>query len=273
MEMTSMPDLSYRIVGSDLQYVEILLEPGVAIMGEQGAMMFMDKDIAVATVLGDGSDSRFGAVGRFFRAIKRSFSGESLFSSRFTNTGNRPQRIAFATSSISKIIAIHLDSMGGELICQRGAYLAGATGIRISLAFQKRLRVGIFGGEGFIMQRIAGAGTVFISANGALTEMTLAPGQVLKVDSGCLVALNPSVNYSINYAGKLKTALFGGEGLFYTSLTGPGKVWLQSLPERRLGASLMRAAFKRGSGGFGGKIYLLLVIGFVILSVLGGMEQ
>lgn len=268
MEMTPLPDIAYRIIGSDLQYVEILLEPGASIMGEQGAMMFMDNQIAVATVLGDGSESRFGAIGRFFKAVKRSFTGESLFSSCFTNTGKGPQRIAFATSSISKIIALKLEDMGGELICQRGAYLAGAKGLRITLAFQKRLRVGFFGGEGFIMQRIAGNGTVFISANGALTEMTLAPGQVLKVDSGCLVALNPSVNYSINYAGKLKTALFGGEGLFYTGLTGPGKVWLQSLPERRLGAALMSAAFKRGSGGFSGKLYLLLVIGFVIISVL-----
>lgn len=267
-----MSDFSYQIVGSDLQYVEVTLPPGVSVIGEQGAMMYMDSNVQVTTVLGDGSASSFGAIGRFFKAVKRSFTGESLFSSRYSNAGKAAQKIAFATSSISKIVGINLNEMGGSIVCQKGAYLAGADGIEIKLAFQKRLRVGFFGGEGFIMQRITGAGTVFISANGALTEMVLAPGQVLKVDSGCLVALSPSVNYSINYAGKLKTALFGGEGLFYTSLTGPGKVWLQSLPERRLGVQLMRSAVMGPARGMSGKLYLVLVIIFAIISVAAGVE-
>ncbi|MBA3582740.1 MAG: AIM24 family protein [Gammaproteobacteria bacterium] len=268
-----MSGLSYTIHGSDLQYVEVVLPPNAAFIGEQGAMMYMDDRITVTTVLGDGSQSAFGALGRFYKAVKRKFTGEALFSSRYSNESNTPQRVAFATSSISKIVAIDLDSLGGELICQKGAYLAGEEGIEVNLAWQKRLRVGFFGGEGFIMQRITGHGVTFISSNGALTEMTLAPGQSLKVDSGCLVALSPTVSYEINYAGKLKTAFFGGEGLFYASLNGPGKVWLQSLPERRLGAALMRAATLGQTKGIGGKIYLLLIIIVVIASIAGGLEK
>jgi len=168
--------------------------------------------------------------------------------------------VAFAPPSISKIVAIDLAELGGELICQKGAYLAGEEGIEINLAFQKRLRVGFFGGEGFIMQRITGKGVVFINATGALAQMVLAPKQALQVDSGCLVGLSPSVTYEIKYAGKIKTALFGGEGLFYASLIGPGKVWLQSLPESRLSSELAKTAILGQSKGLGGKFYLLLVI-------------
>ena len=268
-----MPSISYQIHGSDLQYVEVLMPPNTAVIGEQGAMMYMDEKISVTTVLGDGSQSRFGAMGRFFKAVKRMFTGEALFSGRYHNDSKIAQRVAFATPSISKIIAIDLNAMGGELICQKGAYLAGEEGTEVKLAWQKRLRVGFFGGEGFIMQRITGTGVTFISANGALTEMTLSPGQVLKVDSGCLVALSPTVSYEIKYAGKMKTAFFGGEGLFYASLTGPGKIWLQSLPERRLGAQLMRAAMMGRSKSVGGRLYLLLIIVVVMFSIFSGMEN
>ena len=267
-----MPNISYQIHGSDLQYVEVLMPPGTSVIGEQGAMMYMDERISVSTVLGDGSQSRFGAIGRFFKAAKRMFTGEALFSGRYHNDSKIVQRVAFATPSISKILALDLSALGGELICQKGAYLAGEEGTEVKLAWQKRIRVGLFGGEGFIMQRITGNGIAFISANGALTEMTLAPGQIIKVDSGCLVALNPTVSYEIKYAGKMKTAIFGGEGLFYASLTGPGRIWLQSLPERRLGAQLMRAAMKGRSSSIGGKLYLLLIIIVVIASILSGVE-
>ncbi|MCX7096407.1 MAG: AIM24 family protein [Methylococcales bacterium] len=260
-----MSKISYQIEGSDLQYVEVVLPPNATVFGEQGAMMYMDDNINVTTVLGDGSPSSFGAIGRFFKAVKRSLTGESLFSSRYRNTSASPQRVAFASSSISKIVAIDLSELGGDLICQKGAYLAGEEGIETKLAFQKRLRVGFFGGEGFIMQRITGKGIVFINASGALAEMTLAPQQSLQVDSGCLVALSTAVSYEIKYAGKIKTALFGGEGLFYASLKGPGKIWLQSLPERRLGAELMKASLTGGKG-FGGKLYFLLIIAAVIYS-------
>ncbi|MFZ2725678.1 MAG: TIGR00266 family protein [Methylococcaceae bacterium] len=268
-----MSAISYRIEGSDLQYVEIELPPNTSIIGEQGAMMYMDEKIIVSTILGDGSTSSFGAIGRFFKAIKRSLTGEALFSSRYYNGSNKTQRVAFASASISKIIAIDLAELGGELICQKGAYLAGEQGIEVSLAFQKRLRVGFFGGEGFIMQRIKGKGIVFINATGALAHMQLAPAQSLQVDSGCLVALSPSISYEIKYAGKIKTALFGGEGLFYASLTGPGKVWLQSLPEQRLSKEIMKMSMLGGSKSLGGKVYLLLIILIAIISFLAELNK
>jgi uncharacterized protein (TIGR00266 family) len=266
-------DISYQIHGSDLQYVEVTLAPGASVIGEQGAMMYMDPGVVMNAVLGDGAASSFGVIGRFFRAIKRSLSGESLFSGRYKNDSQQPQRVAFAVPSVSKIVAVNLDDLGGELICQRGAYLAGSEGIQIKLALQKRLRVGFFGGEGFFMQRITGSGTVFISSSGAQAEMVLQPGQELQVDSGCLVALSSSVTYEIKYAGKVKTALFGGEGLFYARLVGPGQVWLQSLPDRRLSATLMRTAITGRGNGWGGRMYLLFVIVAVIYSVFGSLPD
>ncbi|GAB6140923.1 TIGR00266 family protein [Methylosoma difficile] len=268
-----MTNITYTIEGSDMQYVEVILPAYASIVGEQGAMMYMDDTIQVTAVLGDGSPSRYGALGRFFKAFKRSLTGESLFSSRYFNSGLKPQRVAFAGSSISKIVAIDLDEVGGELICQKGAYLAGQEGIEIKLAFQKRLRVGFFGGEGFIMQRITGKGLVFINASGALKEMVLAPAQNLQVDSGCLVALSPTVTYEIKYAGKIKTALFGGEGLFYANLVGPGKVWMQSLPERRLSIELMKMATLGSTKGITGKVYLLVVIAIAIISFLAEIKK
>lgn len=263
-----MSNISYEIKGSDMQYVEVTLPPEGAVIGEQGAMMFMDENLEVTAVLGDGTASKFGFIGRLLRALKRMFTGESLFSSRYVNKGKEPQRVAFATPSISKILGINLDELGGDLICQKGAYLAGEEGIQVNIAMQKRLRVGFFGGEGFIMQKLSGKGVTFICANGALREMILEPGQALIVDSGCLVALSPSVAYEIKYAGKIKTALFGGEGLFYASLTGPGKVWLQSLPEGKLARHIMSVAIS-GKGAGKGKLYLLAVIAFIFLSALG----
>lgn len=268
-----MTDISYRIHGTDLQYVEVTLPPGGSVIGEQGAMMYMDPGVAMTAVLGDGSASSFGAAGRLFRAVKRMFSGESLFSGRYRNSAATEQRVAFAVPSVSRIVAVHLADYGGELICQRGAYLAGSEGLQIKLALQKRLRVGFFGGEGFFMQRISGSGIVFISSSGAQAAMDLQPGQELQVDSGCLVALSPSVTYEIKYAGRIKTALFGGEGLFYARLIGPGRVWLQSLPERRLGATLLRSAFTGRSSGWSGKAYLLFVIIAVIYSLVGALPE
>lgn len=268
-----MSKISYTVFGSDLQYVEIVLPPNTAVVGEQGAMMYMDDKLTVTTVLGDGSKSAFGVFGRFWKAFKRALTGESFFSGYYKNKSEVDQRVAFATASISKIVAIDLAEMGGELICQKGAYLAAEEGTEVKLAWQKRLRVGFFGGEGFIMQRISGNGVAFISANGGLTEMVLQPGQVLKVDSGCLVALSPSVSYEIKYAGKIKTAIFGGEGLFYAALTGPGKVWLQSLPERRLALALMRTAMMGRTRGLSGKMYLLLIIVFFIISIMAELAQ
>jgi uncharacterized protein (TIGR00266 family) len=266
-----MSDISYKIEGSDLQFVEVTLQPGSSIVGEQGAMMYMDENVEVTTVLGDGTAAKFGAIGRFFKAIKRMFTGESLFSGRYKNETSAAQRIAFATPSISKILAVDLKELGGSIICQKGAYLAGEEGTEVKLALQKRLRVGFFGGEGFIMQRIEGSGLAFIGSSGALKEMILEPGEVLKVDSGCLVGLSPSAAYEIKYAGKMKTAFFGGEGLFYASVTGPGKVWLQSLPEKRLAAQLANSVAKR-QGGKIGKLYLAMIIIYVIYIIATGAD-
>lgn len=266
-----MSDIRYNIEGSDLQFVEVTLPPQKAVVGEQGAMMYMDENVQVTTVLGDGTQAKFGAIGRFFKAVKRMFTGEALFSGRYFNPSNSDQRIAFATPSISKILAIDLAEIGGSLICQKGAYLAGEEGTEVKLAWQKRLRVGFFGGEGFIMQRIEGNGMTFIGSSGALKEMVLAPGQVLKVDSGCLVGLSPTVAYEIKYAGKAKTAILGGEGLFYASVTGPGKVWLQSLPEKRLSAQLAASASKGQSKGIG-KIYLVFIVIYMIFIIFSGVD-
>lgn len=263
-----MSHLDYQIHGSDLQYVEVTVPPQASVVGEQGAMMYMDNHLDVDTVLGDGTASSFGLLGRWFKALKRAYTGESLFSSRYTNNTANTQRVAFAAPTLGKIVAVNLTEVGGELICQRGAFLAAETGTEVQLAWQKRIRVGFLGGEGFIMQRIVGKGVVFINATGALTQMHLAPNQRLQVDSGCLVALTSSVTYDIKYAGKLKTAIFGGEGLFYASVTGPGTVWLQSLPMRRLSAELMSSALTgRNRGGIGGKLYL----GFIIIVILASL--
>lgn len=265
-----MSDIKYNIEGSDLQFVEVTLPPNKSVVGEQGAMVYMDEHIEVTTVLGDGAQAKFGAIGRFFKAVKRMFTGESLFSGRYRNNSKADQRIAFATPSISKIIAVDLAELGGKLICQKGAYLAGEEGTEVKLALQKRLRVGFFGGEGFVMQSIEGNGTAFIGSSGALKEMVLEPGQVVKVDSGCLVGLSPTVAYEIKYAGKVKTAIFGGEGLFYASVTGPGKVWLQSLPEKRLSAQLASSAISGGTRGWG-KIYLIFIVIYVLFMLFSGV--
>jgi uncharacterized protein (TIGR00266 family) len=264
-----MAQLNYTINGNDLQYINIVLEPGQEAIAEQGAMMYVDKHIKVETILGDGSQSRFWAVGRFWNALKRSFTGESMFSSVYKNTTTKPQTIAIAAPSPGEIIPINLSEHGGMIICQKGAYIAGELGQRIQLAFQKRLRVGFFGGEGFIMQKISGQGTVFIHASGTLKEITLAPDDELKVDTGCLVGMSSTVRYDIKYTGRLKNSLFGGEGLFYATVSGPGKVWIQSLPMNRLSKILMNSAITGSNSGSSwmGKFYLIAVILAAIAAV------
>lgn len=263
------PALQYKVHGSDLQYVEITLAPGAEVVGEPGAMMYMDEDIVQNTVLGDGSNVAF--LTRIWRSFRRMFTGESMFSVVYSNpvSLNRPQRVAFATATIGKILAIDLDSCGGSVICQRGAYLAGSRGITVRIAWQKKLRVGFFGGEGFVMQRLEGKGFVFITASGTLTAMDLVAGKGLKVDSGSLVALQSSVTFDIKYAGRVKTALFGGEGLFYASLRGPGRAWLQSLPMKRFSKVMWRNAVY-GSQGGAIKWYLIALVIFIISTVFFG---
>lgn len=259
--------VSHRIAGSDLQYVELVLQPGAAVIGEPGSMMYMDEGIDQQTVLGDGSDQNF--LVRAFRAVKRAFTGESLFSVVYTNTLNAPRRVAFATPTIGKILAIDLDQVGGQLICQKGAFLAAERGVEMGIAWTKRLRVGFFGGEGFIMQRLTGAGRVFISASGTLTEMTLPATSSVRVDTGCLVALQSTVSYDIKYAGRVKTALFGGEGLFFATVKGPGKAWLQSLPMRRFSKNVLQQAIYGQQKGMM-KLYVIGLVIFLIISFLLG---
>lgn len=262
-----MDSIQYRIDGDDLQVVEITLEPGAAAVGEPGAMMYMDDGLDMDTVLGDGS-GRGNVLLRLWRAIKRSFTGESLFSSVFTNTSDTARRVAFAAPYPGKLVAIDLADVGGALVCQKGAFLCAARGVQVGVALQKRFRVGLFGGEGFVMQKLSGEGIAFIHASGLLSELELQPGQSLRVDSGCLAALQPTVQYDIKYAGRLKTALFGGEGLFFARLQGPGTVWLQSLPIRRLAGRIVADGIARPRG-WGGRIYFMLVILFILFALSG----
>jgi uncharacterized protein (TIGR00266 family) len=265
------PTFEHKVYGSDLQYVEVTLPPAAEFVAEPGAMMYMDDGIDQTTVLGDGSKQFF--LVRLYRAIKRKFAGESMFTVIYTNKAAQTRRVAFATSSIGKIVVIDLATIGGELICQKGAFLAAERGVEMGIAWTKKLRVGFFGGEGFIMQRLKGSGRVFINASGTLREMELPAGASLRVDSGCLVALQPSVTYDIKFAGRVKTALFGGEGLFFASLRGPGKVWLQSLPMKRFAHSVLRIALF-GQQQRMGKLYIiafvLFMIGFFVAIATGG---
>jgi uncharacterized protein (TIGR00266 family) len=238
----AMDVIDYDIFGDDMQYVEVELDPGEAAVGEAGMMMFMQDGIDMETVFGDGSAAQAGLMGKLMGAGKRLLTGESLFTTVFANQANVKRRVAFAAPYPGKIIPIDLKSIGGTLICQKDSFLCAAKGVSLGIAFQKRLGVGFFGGEGFILQKLEGDGMVFFHAGGTLAEKTLAPGEVLRVDTGCIAAMQPSVDFDIQFVGKLKTALFGGEGMFFTKLTGPGKVWLQTLPFSRLANRILAAA-------------------------------
>jgi uncharacterized protein (TIGR00266 family) len=232
--MASMHEVDYKIFGDDMQFVEVELDPGEATVAEAGGMMYMDDQIEMETIFGDGSQSQSGIMGALVGAGKRLLTGESLFMTVFQNRAQGRRRVAFGAPYPGKIVAIHLSEIGGELITQKDSFLAAAKGVSIGIAFQRRLGVGLFGGEGFIMQRLTGDGWAFIHAGGTLYERQLAPGEQLRVDTGCIVGFQASVDYDIQFVGKIKTALFGGEGLFFATLRGPGHVWLQSLPLSRL---------------------------------------
>jgi uncharacterized protein (TIGR00266 family) len=260
--MPDMHEIEYKIYGDDMQYVEVELDPGEATVAEAGGMMFMEDGIEMETIFGDGSrQQRSGFMGALMGAGKRLLTGESLFMTVFLNRSTHKRKVAFGAPYPGKIVPVHLKDIGGVLIAQKDSFLAAAKGVSIGIAFQKKLGVGLFGGEGFIMQRLEGDGWAFVHAGGTLTERTLGPGETLRVDTGCIVALQPTVNYDIQYVGKIKTAFFGGEGLFFAALTGPGKVWLQSLPLSRLANRIVsavpgitRGGREEGSllGGLGG---------------------
>jgi uncharacterized protein (TIGR00266 family) len=238
--------IDYCIHGDDTQYVEVTLDPGETVIAESGAMMFMTSGIEMQTVFGDPS-SGGGFWNKVVSAGKRVLTGESLFMTTFSNTLSQGrEHIAFAAPYMGRITPMHLDQMGGELICQKGAFLCGAKGLQVSIAFQKKIGVGLFGGEGFIMQRIRGDGIALVHAGGAMMHRVLAPGEKLRIDTGCLMALGPTVQYDVQFIGGVKNTLFGGEGMFIATVTGPGPVWLQSLPFSRLAGSIVSAA---GGGG------------------------
>ena len=239
-------EIDYKLFGDDMQYAEVTLDPGEMVIAEAGAMMFMTAGIKMETVFGDPSAQQQGFFGKVLSAGKRALTGESLFLTTFSNASSRREVVAFASPYPGKIIPLHLDQMGGEMLCQKDAFLCGARGIQVSIAFQKKIGVGLFGGEGFIMQRLLGDGIALIHAGGTLCQKTLGPGETMRVDTGCLVALQPSVNYDIAFVGGIKNTLFGGEGLFMATVTGPGTVWLQSLPFSRLAG---RLAARGGTGG------------------------
>lgn len=236
-------EIDFKIYGEELQFVEVELDPGESAVAEAGTMMYMTSGIEMNTVFGDGSSASDsgGFMDKLMGAGKRLLTGESLFMTVFTNTGSGKQQIAFAAPYAGRIVPIDLAGMGGTLICQKDSFLCAARGVSIGIAFQRKIGVGLFGGEGFIMQRLEGDGLCFVHAGGTIHSFDLLPGQTMRVDTGCLVALQPSVNYDIQYVGKIKTALFGGEGLFFATLSGPGKVWLQSLPLSRLADRIYKA--------------------------------
>lgn len=242
----TMDVIDYDIIGDDMQYVEIELDPQEAAVGEAGMMMFMQDGIEMETIFGDGSASSSGFIGKLMGAGKRLLTGESLFTTIYANMASGKRRVAFAAPYPGKIVPINLSQIGGSLICQKDSFLCAAKGVSLGIAFQQRLGAGFFGGEGFILQKLEGDGMVFFHAGGTIAEKTLAAGEVLRVDTGCIAAMQPSVDFDIQYVGKIKTALFGGEGLFYARLTGPGKIWLQTLPFSRLANRVLAAAPKAG---------------------------
>ena len=269
----AMDVVDYEIKGAEMQYVEVELDPGEAAVGEAGSLMFMDAGVSMDTVFGDGSQPQGGLLGKLLGAGKRLVTGESLFTTVYTNGSSAKQRVAFAAPYPGKILAMDLRQLGGQLICQRDSFLCAARGVSLGIAFQRKLGVGFFGGEGFIMQKLDGDGLAFVHAGGTIARRELQPGQSLLVDTGCVVAYTSTVQFEIQYVGKIKTALFGGEGLFFARLAGPGTVWLQSLPFSRLASRVFAAAPQTGGGrteqaGLGG-----LAAGGVLGGILGGDDD
>ncbi len=256
-------EIDFKIFGAEMQFVEVELDPGESAVAEAGAMMYKDSTINMETVFGDGSAPAGGGGGfmdKLLGAGKRLITGESLFMTVFTHGGQGKAHVAFGAPYPGNIIPVSLAKIGGCLICQKDSFLCAAKGVSIGIHMQKKILTGLFGGEGFIMQKLEGDGMVFVHAGGTVVERKLQPGEVLDVDTGCIVALEQNVHYDIRQAGNIKTSLFGGEGLFFATLQGPGKVWLQSLPFSRLAGRMLQAAPQRGGskgegsllGGLGG---------------------
>lgn len=233
-------EIDFKIFGEELQFVEIELDPNETAIGESGAMMMMDEGIQMQTIFGDGSAQTGGFLGKLMSAGKRLLTGESLFMTAFTNSAQGKKTVSFAAPYTGKIIPLDLQQLGGTIIAQKDSFLCAAKGVSVGIHFQRRLGTGIFGGEGFIMEKLEGDGMAFMHAGGYIVEKELRAGEVLKVDTGCLVAYTPSVDFDIEFVRGVKNWMFGGEGLFFARLQGPGKVWIQSLPISRLAGRIMQ---------------------------------
>ena len=244
-------EVDFEIFGDDMQIVEVELDPGEKVIAEAGAMNYLEEDIGFESRMGDGAQPSGGIMNSLLNVGKRVLTGESIFLTHFTNNGHGKRRVAFAAPYPGKIIPVDMAEIGGELLCQKDAFLCAAFGTTTDIAFQKKLGVGFFGGEGFILQRLRGDGMAFIHVGGTVIRRELAAGETLRVDTGCLAAMDASVSYDIERAGNLKSMVFGGEGLFLATLTGPGTVFLQSLPFSRLADRILRAAGPGGSKGEG----------------------
>ena len=269
----AMDVVDYEIKGAEMQFVEVELDPGEAAVGEAGSLFFMDAGIGMDTVFGDGSKQQGGLFGKLLGAGKRLVTGESLFTTVYTNGASAKQRVAFAAPYPGKILPMDLRTLGGLLMCQKDSFLCAARGVSLGIAFQQKLSVGFFGGEGFIMQKLEGDGLAFVHAGGTVVKRELQPGQTLFVDTGCLVAYTATVNFEVQYVGKIKTALFGGEGLFFAKLSGPGTVWLQSLPFSRLASRVFAAAPQMGGSREQGSVLGGLAGGGLLGGVLGGDDE
>ncbi len=244
-------EIDYKIHGEEMQYVEIELDPQETAVAESGAFMMMDDGIQMETIFGDGSKQTSGGfLGKLMSAGKRVLTGESLFMTAFTNASHGKKRVSFASPYPGKIIPLDLSLMGGKIIAQKDAFLCAAKGVSVGIEFQRRLGTGLFGGEGFIMQKLEGDGMAFVHAGGHVFERTLQPGEFLRVDTGCLVAYTQTIEYDIQFVGGIKNTLFGGEGLFFATLRGPGKIWIQTLPISRLASRIISyGGFRRKEEG------------------------
>ncbi|MEL7273448.1 MAG: TIGR00266 family protein [Pseudomonadota bacterium] len=248
-------DVDFEIKGAEMQFVEVELDPGESAIAEAGGMMFKDPDIEMSTVFGDGSEQQgSGLFGMLAGAGKRLITGESLFTTVFTHQGQGKARVAFASPYPGHIIAVKLDEVQGRLICQKDAFLAAAKGVSIGIEFQRKIMTGLFGGDGFIMQKLEGDGWVFVHVGGTTVERTLAPGEELHIDTGCVAAYTGDIDFDVVRAGSIKSMIFGGEGVFFAKLRGPGKVWIQSLPFSRLAGRIHAAVPSRGGSQGEGSI-------------------
>ncbi len=255
-------EIDYKIYGEEMQYVEIELDPQEAVVAEAGSFMMMDTGIKMDTIFGDGSNQEKGILGKIFSAGKRVLTGESLFMTAFLNEQGGKKKLSFASPYPGKIIPIDLSENNGKFICQKDAFLCAAKGVSVGIEFSKRLGRGLFGGEGFIMQKLEGDGMAFVHAGGTTAKKVLAAGEVLKVDTGCIIGFTQNIDYDIEFVGGIKNTIFGGEGLFFASLKGPGTVYIQSLPFSRLAgrvlASIPRGGKSKGEGSLLGGIGDLL---------------